>query len=122
VPAEPDEARPPIAGSLELVQEANQLSAEAVVFEWSEAKRLDNLQKHGADFREAALIFCNDFIEQQDGRSDYGEEHYRALWHVEKDNFVVVYTWRGRKGRIISAWKVNEDGKRRYEDILSRNS
>lgn len=121
MPAEPDDSPRPIAGSLEVVQEANQLSAAAVLFEWSEAKRLDNLQKRGVDFRDAALIFSNEFMEQQDKRSDYGEERYRALGHVGKDNFVVVYTWRGKTRRITSAWKVDEDGKRRYQNILSGN-
>jgi hypothetical protein len=31
-----------------------------------------------------------------------------------------VYTWRGENRRIISAWKVGDHGKRRYQALLAR--
>lgn len=40
---------------------------------------------------------------------DYDDEYY-----------VVAYTYRGSLLRIISAWNVDEDGKKRYEEIFSR--
>ena len=92
-----------------------------VDFEWDEAKRLRNLRDHGVDFRDAALIFLNPILEAKDTRSDYGETRFRALSHSEGDYYLVVYTWRGTVCRIISAWKVGEDGKERYQAILARN-
>ena len=41
-------------------------------------------------------------------------------WYGIGSFCIVVYTWRGDNRRIISAWKVGEDGKRRYTALLSR--
>lgn len=71
------------------------------MYEWDEAKRLKNLEKHGLDFRDARLIF--------DGR---GAVHVPALKHEEprfvsisiigEKFYTVVWTWRGDSRRIIS--------------------
>lgn len=90
-------------------------------FEWSEPKRLSNLADHGVDFMDAALIFDGFVLEAEDKRSDYGEPRFRALGRVGDDCFMVAYTWRGQVRRIISAWRVDDEGKRRYEAILARN-
>ena len=89
-------------------------------FEWGEEKRQTNLEDHGVDFEDAALIFENPVIEAQDTRADYGEPRFRALGQVDGEFFMVAYTWRGTNRRIISAWKVDDDGRKRYETILSR--
>lgn len=88
-------------------------------FEWDEQKRHANIAERGVDFRLAALIFENPVIESEDTREDYGEQRFRALGHVGEEYFIVAYTWRGPRRRIISAWKVGNDGKKRYEAILS---
>jgi uncharacterized protein len=91
------------------------------VVEWDEHKRLSNLDDHGVDFRDAALIFEGAYLEAEDQRSNYGEPRFRALGHVGDGYFMVAYTWRGACRRIISAWKVDDEGKRRYQAILARN-
>ena len=91
-------------------------------FEWDEEKRRRNLDEHGVDFRDAALIFENPVVEAEDRRSDYGEIRIRALGHVDDEYYLVVYTWRGDIRRIISAWKVGEDGKKRYQAFLARGT
>jgi uncharacterized protein len=90
--------------------------------EWDDAKRRSNIEEHGVDFLDATLIFENPTIEAEDRRRDYGERRLRALGQVDDDCFMVVYTWRGTNRRIISAWKVNDDGKSRYQAILSRRA
>ncbi len=90
-----------------------------MLVEWDETKRRRNIEEHGVDFRDAALIFLRPVIEAVDRRSDYGEERLRALGGVGDDYFMVAYTWRGAVRRIISAWRVDEDGKRRYQAILA---
>jgi uncharacterized protein len=90
-----------------------------VDFEWDEAKRQQNIAERGVDFRLAAQIFENPVIESEDTREDYGERRFRALGHVGDEYYLVAYTWCGKRRRIISAWKVGEDGKRRYQAILS---
>jgi uncharacterized DUF497 family protein len=87
-----------------------------------EEKRRRNLDEHGVDFRDAALIFENPVVEAEDGRSNYGEIRIRALGHVDDDYYLVVYTWRGDIRRIMSAWKVGEDGKKRYRALLPRGT
>jgi uncharacterized DUF497 family protein len=91
-----------------------------MTFEWGERKRLKNLKDHGVDFRDAALIFENPAIAKEDTRKNYGEQRIQVLGKVDDESFMVVYTWRGSSLRIISAWKVGENGKRRYKEILSR--
>lgn len=90
--------------------------------EWDESKRLSNLEDHGVDFQDAALIFLGPVIEAEDTRTEYREQRFRALGQIDGDFFMVAYTWRGNNRRIISAWKVDDDGRRRYTAILSRNS
>ena len=90
------------------------------MFEWDESKRIKNIAEHGIDFIDAAFIFQDEtaLLETVDDRTDYGEIRIRALGQVDNDWFIVVYTWRRQKRRIISAWKVNENGKRRYKNIF----
>lgn len=90
-----------------------------MVFEWNEAKRATNLRDHGVDFEDAALIFAGPVIEAEDTRVDYGEPRLRAVGQVEGEFFMVAYTWRGQNRRIISAWRLDDDGRKRYEAILS---
>jgi uncharacterized DUF497 family protein len=87
--------------------------------EWDHAKQERNLEERGVDFADAALIFEDTVLEERDERKDYGEVRYRALGHVGDEYYLVAYTWRGANRRIISAWKVGEDGRRRYQAILS---
>jgi uncharacterized DUF497 family protein len=89
------------------------------MFEWDDVKRLENIEERGVDFRIAAQIFLNPpFIEADDTREDYGEDRYRAMGSVDGETYLVVYTWRGETRRIITAWRVGEDGKERYTKIL----
>jgi uncharacterized DUF497 family protein len=90
--------------------------------EWDKKKRLSNLAEHGVDFADAALIFRNPVLEAEDRRMEYGERRVRALGYIGEDYFLVAFTWRGRNRRIISAWKVDENGKRRYQAILARRT
>ena len=90
-----------------------------MAFEWDEAKRAINLRDHGVDFEDAALIFAGPVIEADDTRVDYGEPRLRVVGQVEGEFFMVAYTWRGQNRRIISAWRLDDDGRRRYEAILS---
>jgi uncharacterized DUF497 family protein len=86
--------------------------------EWDEVKRQSNIAEHGVDFIDAALIFESPVIEAEDTRSVYGEPRFRALGHVDDEYYLVAYTWRGNRRRIISAWKVGDDGRRRYTALL----
>ena len=90
------------------------------MFEWDEEKRLQNIETHGVDFLDAALIFENAVLEAVDPRKDYGETRYRALGCTGNNYFMVAYTKRGENRGLISAWRVGENGKRRYQRVLAR--
>lgn len=91
-------------------------------FEWDEAKRLANLEKHGVDFRVAAFIFEGPVCEAPDGREDYGEERLKAVGRDGEATYIVVYTWRGERRRIISAWKAGRHERQQYEKLLAGRS
>lgn len=65
-------------------------------FEWDEAKRRQNLAKHGVDFRRAVQIFDGDVLEMAEVRRDYGEERIRCLGQIEGRVYRIVYTPRRR--------------------------
>jgi uncharacterized DUF497 family protein len=75
----------------------------AAEFEWDEAKSRRNFRERGFDFEFGTRIFDGPCIEEEDARRDYGERRIVAAGKIEDGVFVVVYTWRGRRRRIISA-------------------
>jgi uncharacterized protein len=92
-----------------------------MLFSWDESKRQENWDLRKVDLLEAALIFEDpEVIESVDPRNDYGEERIQALGQVDGTFYLVVYTWREDTRHLITAWKVGENGKRRYEAIFAR--
>jgi uncharacterized protein len=83
-------------------------------FEWDDAKRKRNLRQHGVDFIDLFPLFDGDAIERIDNRVDYGETRLRCLGEIAGRVYVVIYTWRGDKRRIISARKANAREEREY--------
>ena len=55
-----------------------------------------------------------------DDREDHGEERIQALGKTGGVFYLVAYTWRDETRHIITAWKVGEHGKRRYEALFAR--
>jgi uncharacterized DUF497 family protein len=68
------------------------------------------------------LAFFDDpaVVESVDDRKAYGEERIRALGRAAGVFYLVAYTWRGETRHIITAWKVGEHGKRRYEALFAQ--
>lgn len=66
-------------------------------FEWDEDKRRTNLEKHGVDLLEAALIFDGDYTSRVDDRRDYGEQRLVSIGLANGKYFVVVHTLRGKR-------------------------
>ena len=88
------------------------------MFEWDEAKSAVNLRKRGFDFAFAALIFDHPTLEMDDERADYGERRVQAIGCAENVFLFVVYTWRGRVRRIISARLANRRECDAYREIF----
>ena len=69
-------------------------------YEWDEAKRLANLQKHKVDFY---AIYDFDWDTAQVKYSErYGEARWTATGYFTDALLFVVFTFRGNKIRIIS--------------------
>ncbi|MBJ7578359.1 MULTISPECIES: BrnT family toxin [unclassified Devosia] len=83
--------------------------------EWNEDKRLSNLEKHGVDFLDAALIFEGITHSTPDRRNDYGEIRFRTIGYADGICFVVIHTQRNGVTRLISAWKGSKRDRTTYE-------
>lgn len=77
-------------------------------FEWDKAKNDACLQTRGFDFGHAARVFQDPSrIVVPDKRFDYGEDRYQVMGSIERRLYVIVFTMRGTRIRIISARKAN---------------
>lgn len=86
------------------------------MFEWDEAKRQKNLEKHHLDFRDARLVF--------DGRPAVHvpslkneEERFASVAMVGSKFYTVVWTWRHEYRRIISFRRARHDEEKSYRQI-----
>jgi uncharacterized DUF497 family protein len=92
---------------------------ENLLFEWDEEKGARNLLVHGLDFAAATALFDNPVLEREDTRRDYGEQRIVALGMIENECFVVVYTPRGSRRRIISVRRANRKERNEYRSTYS---
>jgi uncharacterized DUF497 family protein len=88
-------------------------------FDWDEEKRQEVIDKRGVDILYAALIFENQVLVRPDDREDYGEKRFIALGYVEGEFFNVVYTPKGKRTRLITAWKAGRNGEKRYKNSIT---
>lgn len=91
-------------------------------FEWDETKSEVCFVERGFDFAYVVRVFLDpDRQVEADDRFDYGEPRYRVVGRVDNRVFVVVYTPRDGRFRLISARKANQREIRRY-DTGARNT
>ena len=86
-------------------------------FEWDEAKADSNRRRHGIPFRVAAsVLFDVDAIYGLDDRDEYGEvREWVVGMPLARPRLIhVVYTERGSRYRIISAWKADANERHAY--------
>ncbi len=85
-------------------------------FEWDSRKAASNRSKHGVDFADMTGVFY-DPLALTLADEDEGEERYVT---IGIDNLarimVVVYTWREKRIRIISARNASRAERRLYEE------
>lgn len=82
--------------------------------EYDSQKARQKFEKHGVALDYAARIFLGAVVEYEDVRKNYRETRFIALGEVEGRVYVVVYTWRNGRRRIISARKANGREQRAY--------
>ena len=93
--------------------------ADGPAFEWDEVKSRRNFRERGFDFEFATRIFDGPFIEEDDLRRDYRERRIIATGEADGGIFVVVYTWRSGRRRIISARPAKRSERDEYRTAYS---
>jgi uncharacterized DUF497 family protein len=86
-----------------------------VEFEWDPAKARENLRVHGIDFADAVGVFEDEDALTIEDLYAEGEQRFLTLgMDVLGRLLVVVYTYRGEKTRLISAWKASRRQEKQY--------
>ena len=85
-------------------------------YEYDVDKSHKNMEIRGFDFEFAARIFDGTYVEWADTRRNYGEPRFIVLGPIDDEAFVVVYTWRDGRRRIISARRAS----RRERDVYNQ--
>lgn len=91
-------------------------------FEWDEDKRALNLAKHDVDIVNAALIFENWVLSEEDARFDYGEVRYKSIGFIGAKCYVVIHTERDGVTRLISAWLGGRRDRTKYQASYARRN
>jgi hypothetical protein len=86
-------------------------------FEWDEAKRLSNIQKHGIDFLGIDKVFAGQTITILDDRTDYGEPRFVTLGLLQGRVVVIAHTETDDVIRIISVRKATKHEESSYFEI-----
>jgi hypothetical protein len=87
-------------------------------FEWDPVKAEANFRKHGVRFAEAEPVFVDGLaITIADDESDPHEQRFVSIGTGVKERvLVVVYCYRGKNIRIISARLAEEHERTQYEE------
>ncbi len=85
-------------------------------FEWSEEKRLFNIEKHSLDFLDAGILFSGPRIEENAKTVD-GEDRRATTGMIEDVYVTAIFTMRGDTVRMISLRRARNGEKRRYQEL-----
>lgn len=89
------------------------------MFEWDEAKRQKNLEKHCLDFRDVRLIFDGrPVVHVRSHKND--EARFASVARIEARFYTVVWTWRAERRRIISFRRARDGEERAYREIYEK--
>jgi uncharacterized DUF497 family protein len=87
-------------------------------YEWDEAKRLQNIAKHGFDFIHADELLLNPHI-LIPARQHENERRFLAIGKIQGHFAAIVFTKRGKKYRIISLRKARYEEREKYQTLYS---
>ena len=86
-------------------------------FEWDDGKAEANEAKHGVTFAFASRVFLDeDRLELDASRPQEGEQRSKTVGMIDGRIYTVVFTWRGKVRRLISARRSNGREERAYGD------
>jgi uncharacterized DUF497 family protein len=83
-------------------------------YEWDEAKRQSNIQKHGIDFVGIEKAFVGTTLTILDDRFDYGELRFITLGILTGRVVVIAHTETPEVIRIISVRKATKNEEANY--------
>lgn len=89
-----------------------------IAFEWNEAKRRDNIAKHGINFSDVLVIFARTLCRKHSDQ--HGETRFLVVGVLNDVEIAVIYTER-EKGvcRIISARRARIAERRAHHTLLA---
>lgn len=87
--------------------------------EWDEAKRDENLRKHGIDFVDVETLFEGFTATIEDDRLDYGEQRFVTFGIMEGRVVAVAHTEQSDTIRIISIRKATKREEKSYFSAIS---
>lgn len=88
------------------------------MWDWDEAKRQTNRDKHGIDFAALAQFDWTTAQIKPDNRRDYGEDRFIAVGYIKDRLHKLIFTRRNGRVRVISFRKANRREQRKW---ASRN-
>ncbi len=89
---------------------------QGMTFEWDDEKAINNLEKHGVSFDEAAQSFLDPFHGGGDA-SAFGEgRQFLIGYSLSERLLLVIYVERGSRIRVISARPATSQERKQYED------
>jgi uncharacterized DUF497 family protein len=88
-----------------------------VEFEWDEAKRLNNIEKHGIDFLRADLLFESAYL-LAPAKTVHGEQRWLAIGVLDDVHVTVVFTKRSTAIRLISMRRARDEERREYQTVF----
>jgi uncharacterized DUF497 family protein len=91
---------------------------------WEEGKRREVLRVRGVDMVRVALILDRreDLSIALDSRADYGEHRFQAVGRLGGDYYFLVYTKRRGTRHLITAWRLSDASRQRYQDRHARRN
>jgi uncharacterized protein len=87
---------------------------------WDDAKRRNNIKRHGVDFVGCEALFDGPTVSWDDDRAAYGESRINLLGWLHGTVMHMTYTERGDEPYIISLRKAEKHEIRRYIEEISR--
>ena len=84
------------------------------MWDWDDQKRQANRVKHGVDFALADRLDWSSVISEPDTRRDYGELRLVVTGKIDDRLYVLIFTPRGNRDRIISLRKANSREEARW--------
>lgn len=90
-------------------------------FNWDEAKRQENLARHGIDFMDVPALFDGPMLVRLDTRRNYGEDRWIGMGLLRDMVTVVIYVeWEDEETiRIISARRATRHENKQFHQTIT---